>query len=771
MNIEPFTPDSSYVKMKRFHAWVQTIVPFVYDNSLSFYEVIGKMAEYLNEMRDRQNQLSGLYDSLVAWCNDAIAEQTDFIQKFTDNLRAEWNQFSEDMKNQFKELSDEINQELNDFETKIQQQQNAFETKINGQIETWQNEWSAYKNNLNTEWSTYQTNLTNNWNTYQQNLNKAWEDYQSNLNNEWNNTQNYIQNYFSNLDISSEIQQIFNEMLTNGELQEILSKSLGVYIELKSITTQPETPEVGDIYYNSEEYTFYLFTNNTWKPVDYTKNNLFGFNSILYRLNENAQLEIVPQTSGVIYLPTSKRAIHNNYYYRVNFTTINGYNLTIPSIDIMHDGELFDTITFDTPIETNNNMSLASYLDKRMDFYLMKRSMSGELIDDFTFVILADKLYSYNTFTKVLTKKEISTEIPITSSSVMRVQGLKALISYYDSGNKLMAISLEPDRNAIKTATVPVDSTLYMDSVVFAYNKSTNTIYYILMRDSSGNVSSLEFIELTQTNPLTFTNKYAFYKQATLWAQMSLCFYSANENKYYVIYNGSLWEVPEPYENYSDYNVLGYNQNTKNYYLCRYPTAGCGEFSEDFIFIRDLSDELCGENGANLKSCFYSFSDVTKGSYFQSSNIASSNTNFGSYYTYASSLIPFNYLTKEEADSYYQPIGYYVTEENANNTYLSKDEASTTYLTQANANSTYLSKDDASDTYLTQANANTTYLPKNEASSTYLTQANANTTYQKKSDMGKYVTSNVNGTQIVCQNSQPAIPSSGQIIWIDTSDL
>ena len=175
MNIEPFTPDSSYVKMKRFHAWVQTIVPFVYDNSLSFYEVIGKMAEYLNEMRDRQNQLSGLYDSLVAWCNDAIAEQTDFIQKFTDNLRAEWNQFSEDMKNQFKELSDEINQELSDFETKIQQQQNAFETKINGQIETWQNEWDDYKNNLNTEWSTYQTNLTNKWNTYQQNLNKAWQ--------------------------------------------------------------------------------------------------------------------------------------------------------------------------------------------------------------------------------------------------------------------------------------------------------------------------------------------------------------------------------------------------------------------------------------------------------------------------------------------------------------------------------------------------------------------------------------------------------------------
>lgn len=760
MNIEPFTPDSSYVKMKRFHAWVQTIVPFVYDNSLSFYEVLGKMAEYLNEIRDRQNQLSGLYDSLVAWCNDAIAEQTDFIQKFTDNLRSEWNQFSEDMKNQFKELSDEINQELSNFESKIQQQQNAFETKINGQIETWQNEWDDYKNNLNTEWSTYQTNLTNNWNTYQQNLNKAWEDYQTNLNNEWNDTQNYIQNYFSNLDISSEITSIFNTMLSNGDLEKIISENLGTLIHLVSITEQPESAEIGSVYYNSTDKKFYtLVENSIWNEVQYTNNYLFDYNHTLYTLEQIKNMNYFDEEK--YYVPIYHIGL-DNYYCTLEGNFIVGSGLTeVNTIKIYKNDSLIYTIDglSITPAEIDDMAS-------NFFAYPLRADTPTHYVFIFDETLLLYNGTSYKTVTLESNIRGLSlrTNILVYTNSNAYIYNYDLEQLHTDTKNNLLG-DVDSKYNGVIKLEDRVFYTLtdvLEDNVVFSscnipsnYNAPVLSNYWDIMPDKI-NPNALSVVAVLRHNA------------------------AGNAHKLYDYISNYQEEVVTddfiPYDRniHSACKVVIYDHYHQKWYAYNPKHAPVYELSSTGDIVETYPEYYFDTYGDNRKRIYNPI--VIKGDengiLLEGSLGYSLSTNLLAYFNgVENNLIPVSYLTKTEGDTYYQPIGDYVTEENANNTYLSKDEASTTYLTQANANSTYLSKDDASNTYLTQANANTTYLPKTEASSTYLTQANANTTYQKKSDMAKYVTSNVIGTQIVCQNSQPAIPSSGQIIWIDTSDL
>ena len=49
---EDFKPT---VSMKNFRFWCQKVLPLVYDDSISYYEVLGKMVVYLNQVIDNVN--------------------------------------------------------------------------------------------------------------------------------------------------------------------------------------------------------------------------------------------------------------------------------------------------------------------------------------------------------------------------------------------------------------------------------------------------------------------------------------------------------------------------------------------------------------------------------------------------------------------------------------------------------------------------------------------------------------------------------------------
>ena len=69
-------------KFKHFNFWCQKVLPLVYDESLSYYEVLCKVVDYLNKMLDDVNGVVTEYDEL----RKELAE----IRKWIDNFSTEY---------------------------------------------------------------------------------------------------------------------------------------------------------------------------------------------------------------------------------------------------------------------------------------------------------------------------------------------------------------------------------------------------------------------------------------------------------------------------------------------------------------------------------------------------------------------------------------------------------------------------------------------------------------------------------------------------------
>lgn len=64
--------------LKHFRFWCQKVLPLVYDESLSYYEVLCKVVKYINELIDSDKEI-------VSDINDLRTELTE-VQNWIDNF-------------------------------------------------------------------------------------------------------------------------------------------------------------------------------------------------------------------------------------------------------------------------------------------------------------------------------------------------------------------------------------------------------------------------------------------------------------------------------------------------------------------------------------------------------------------------------------------------------------------------------------------------------------------------------------------------------------
>ena len=65
-------------KLPRFHFWCQKVLPLVYDNSLSYYEVLCKVVDYINKIIGDSN-------SLISEVNE-LKEELAIVQKWIEDF-------------------------------------------------------------------------------------------------------------------------------------------------------------------------------------------------------------------------------------------------------------------------------------------------------------------------------------------------------------------------------------------------------------------------------------------------------------------------------------------------------------------------------------------------------------------------------------------------------------------------------------------------------------------------------------------------------------
>ena len=83
----------NYTELKPFRFWCQKVLPLVYDDSLSYYELLCKVVDFLNKtmedvetLEDDTTAMYSAYNQLQSFVNDSYNELVGFVNDYFDNL-------------------------------------------------------------------------------------------------------------------------------------------------------------------------------------------------------------------------------------------------------------------------------------------------------------------------------------------------------------------------------------------------------------------------------------------------------------------------------------------------------------------------------------------------------------------------------------------------------------------------------------------------------------------------------------------------------------
>lgn len=131
---------SKYIDLQPFQAWVQQSLPAVYDDSLSYTDLLAKMLAYLNNLVANNNTLSTDVTNAINYINNFF-ESTDFQDKVDDKL----NRMASDGS-----LSRLIQPLFDAYKTQIDDDVANFKNQTNHTIETQNNSISSIQSQQNT---------------------------------------------------------------------------------------------------------------------------------------------------------------------------------------------------------------------------------------------------------------------------------------------------------------------------------------------------------------------------------------------------------------------------------------------------------------------------------------------------------------------------------------------------------------------------------------------------------------------------------------------
>lgn len=131
------------IAVHKFNFYCQKVLPLVYDESLSYYEVLNKLTFKVNEVVE---QLNIVEDNVVA-LNEAV---TQVEQRMTE-LEEAFEEFRTDMENRFAQLKEEIETEFAELKADIEQEIDELRQSLVQSIHELKEELTAELQALQTE--------------------------------------------------------------------------------------------------------------------------------------------------------------------------------------------------------------------------------------------------------------------------------------------------------------------------------------------------------------------------------------------------------------------------------------------------------------------------------------------------------------------------------------------------------------------------------------------------------------------------------------------
>jgi prefoldin subunit 5 len=183
-NFDPILKKYDGIPYLRF--WCQKVLPAVYDQSLSYYEVLCKLAAFLNKMleelekmQDNIDALHKAYKDLQDWVNAEIARFEAHMEQHFDDLTQElWNRFEEYKNNTNTTLQQWFNDYATNTTNNLNKKFNDFVTNANTRIEQM---FNTYTSSTNNEFNTWKTDFTNQYNQWKEEVNGQISSINSNI--------------------------------------------------------------------------------------------------------------------------------------------------------------------------------------------------------------------------------------------------------------------------------------------------------------------------------------------------------------------------------------------------------------------------------------------------------------------------------------------------------------------------------------------------------------------------------------------------------------
>ena len=491
------------VKIGFIYNQIQTVVPFVLDESLDTYNLLRKLVDYCNELGARSNELQYILKDLVDFLNNKLNEQKDYINNFLENLYQEWLDYKQSLEDKYDAFTEQVDTLFEQYKNQIREEYNTELANIRTNNDTLYNNLKTLLDEKITELTNYANNIEPNIDSYIDEKDQAIKELITNFQNEFTEYQKTVNNDLIELGdtltelINTNEQNVVNQIntktseiintLSNVNMEELVDNKLNSY----------DSEELADLFtnlYGSLIRITYMDTNTP--PIVVSETPIYHYNpdtGVLTDCTTGNEVLILTNSlylyEGRLFYPlidimtrevdTSEKTDNKNLY-------LVGYNedLTVAllmSIDknaILYKLDTVQNKIFNTGITLNGDLNYHNFIAMfHEDIYYTNRnnlykynnetkifetvdisSINTENEDVYVSVCNGNlylfidrfKLYRYdnNTFTYIMTTKEENNQVlDDTNGYIVGTYGLA--IRYYDNDLTLIKRVGSLNSNAI----------------------------------------------------------------------------------------------------------------------------------------------------------------------------------------------------------------------------------------------------------------------------------------------------------------------------------
>lgn len=297
------------VKIGFIYNHIQTVVPFVLDESLDVYNLLKKMVDYCNELGARSNELQYILKDLVEFLNNKLNEQRDYINDFLPKLYQEWLNYKDSLENRYDEFTTKVDELFETYKAQIRDEYNSELANIRTNNETLYNALKTLLDNKITELTNYANNIEPNIDDYIDEKDQAIKELITNFQNEFTEYQKTVNNDLIELGdtltelINTNEQNVVNQIntktteiintLSNVNMEELVDNKLNSY----------DSEELSDLFtnlYGSLIRITYMDTNTP--PTVVSETPIYHYNPTTNVLTDCTTGNEVPLLNESLYL-------------------------------------------------------------------------------------------------------------------------------------------------------------------------------------------------------------------------------------------------------------------------------------------------------------------------------------------------------------------------------------------------------------------------------------------------------------------------------------